>query len=400
MSRYETEGALRTPIDRRAPTYSWILYVLRPETGLNLPPILLSHPAHFPRVGKRRTENSELSARYCSVMQKDTLGRPMRDLRISVTDRCSFRCVYCMPREMYDDHEYLARSEILTYDEIIRFADIVSKFGVAKIRLTGGEPLLRKQIGTLVEGLAAIDGIEDLAMTTNGQFLEKQAESLAASGLDRVTVSLDAVDDDVARKLIDTDVPVSAILDAIDAAEAAGLGPVKINTVVRHGWNEDQVIPLVDHFRGTGHTVRFIEYMDVGTTNAWKSDEVLESAQILEILSQRWDLEPVDPSYRGEVATRYRFVDGAGEIGFISSVSEPFCGDCTRLRLAADGTVYTCLFASEGTDIKTSMRSGATDEDIARIVADLWTARDDRYSELRGNTPIDFPRVEMSYIGG
>jgi len=323
----------------------------------------------------------------------------MRDLRISVTDRCSFRCVYCMPRELYDDHEYLARSEILTYDEIIRFADIVSKFGVAKIRLTGGEPLLRKQISTLVEGLAAIDGIEDLAMTTNGQFLEKQAEGLAAAGLDRITVSLDAVDDEVNRKLIDTDVPVSAILDAIDAAEDAGLGPVKINTVVRRGWNEDQVIPLVDHFRGTGHTVRFIEYMDVGTTNAWKSDEVLESAQILEILAQRWDLEAVDPSYRGEVATRYRFVDGAGEIGFISSVSEPFCGDCTRLRLAADGTVYTCLFASEGMDIKTPMRSGAT-EDIARIVADLWTTRDDRYSELRGSTPIDFPRVEMSYIGG
>jgi cyclic pyranopterin phosphate synthase len=305
-----------------------------------------------------------------------------------------------MPRELYDDHEYLARSEILTYDEIIRFSSIVSRFGVEKIRLTGGEPLLRKQIATLVEGLAAIDGISDLAMTTNGQFLVNQAEGLAAAGLDRVTVSLDAIDDDVAKKLIDTDVPVSAILDAMDAAEDAGLGPVKINTVVRRGWNEDQIIPLVDHFRGTGRTVRFIEYMDVGTTNAWKADEVLESAQILKILAQRWDLEPVDPSYRGEVATRYRFVDGAGEIGFISSVSEPFCGDCTRLRLAADGTVYTCLFASGGTDIKTPMRSGATDDDIAQIVADLWTARDDRYSELRGTTPIDFPRVEMSYIGG
>jgi cyclic pyranopterin phosphate synthase len=333
-------------------------------------------------------------------MQKDTLGRPMRDLRISVTDRCSFRCVYCMPRELYDDHEYLARSEILTYDEIIRFANIVSTFGVAKIRLTGGEPLLRKQIGTLVEGLAAIDGIVDLAMTTNGQFLEKQAEGLAAAGIDRVTVSLDAVDDDVNRKLIDTDVPVSAILEAIDAADAAGLGPVKINAVVRRGWNENQIVPLVDHFRGTGHTVRFIEYMDVGTTNAWKSDEVVSSDQILETLSQRWELEPVDPAYRGEVATRYRFTDGAGEIGFISSVSEPFCGDCTRLRLAADGTVYTCLFASSGTDIKTPMRAGATDEDLAKIIADLWARRDDRYSELRGSTPLNFPRVEMSYIGG
>lgn len=333
-------------------------------------------------------------------MQKDTLGRPMRDLRISVTDRCSFRCVYCMPRELYDDHEYLARSEILTYDEIIRFADVVSKFGVAKIRLTGGEPLLRKQISTLVEGLAAIDGIEDLAMTTNGQLLAKQAESLAAAGLNRVTVSLDAVDDEVNRKLIDTDLPVSAILEAIDAADAAGLGPVKINAVVRRGWNENQIVPLVDHFRGTGHTVRFIEYMDVGTTNAWKSDEVVSSGQILETLSQRWELEPIDPAYRGEVATRYRFTDGAGEIGFISSVSEPFCGDCTRLRLAADGTVYTCLFASSGTDIKTPMRAGATDEELAQIIAELWTVRDDRYSELRGSTPIDFPRVEMSYIGG
>jgi len=305
-----------------------------------------------------------------------------------------------MPRELYDDHEYLARSEILTYDEIIRFADIVSLFGIAKIRLTGGEPLLRRQIETLVEGLAGIEGIVDLAMTTNGQFLAKQAPSLAAAGLDRVTVSLDAVDDEVARKLIDADVSVSAILEAIDVAEAEGLGPVKINTVVRRGWNENQIVPLVDHFRGTGHTVRFIEYMDVGTTNAWKSDEVLESAQILEILAKRWDLEPVDASYRGEVATRYRFADGGGEIGFISSVSEPFCGDCTRLRLAADGTVYTCLFASNGTDIKTPMRSGATDDEIAQIVADLWSTRDDRYSELRGSTPIDFPRVEMSYIGG
>lgn len=305
-----------------------------------------------------------------------------------------------MPRELYDDHEYLARAEILTYDEIIRFADIVSRFGIAKIRLTGGEPLLRRQIEILVNGLAAIEGIDDLAMTTNGQFLAKQAESLAAAGLARVTVSLDAVDDSVNRNLIDTDVPVSAILEAIDAADAAGLGPVKINTVVRRGWNENQIVPLVAHFRGTGHTVRFIEYMDVGTTNAWKSDEVLESAQILDILEQRWELEPVDPSYRGEVAARYRFVDGAGEIGFISSVSEPFCGDCTRLRLAADGTVYTCLFASAGVDIKTPMRSGATDDDLAQIVADLWARRDDRYSELRGSTPIDFPRVEMSYIGG
>ena len=333
-------------------------------------------------------------------MQTDTFGRPMRDLRISVTDRCSFRCVYCMPRELYEGHEYLARSEILTYGETVRFAQIVSHFGIEKIRLTGGEPLLRKEIETLVTGLAKIKGINDLAMTTNGHFLAKHADALAAAGLTRVTVSLDGMDDGVVRAMIDTDVPVSVILEAIDAAEAAGLGPVKINTVVRRGWNESQIIPLVEHFRGTGHSVRFIEYMDVGTTNAWKSEEVVDSAQILEILSQRWDLEPVDSAYRGEVATRYRFTDGGGEVGLISSVSEPFCGDCTRLRLAADGTVYTCLFASDGTDIKTPMRAGATDDDLAGIVRDLWARRDDRYSELRGTTPLDFPRVEMSYIGG
>ena len=211
-------------------------------------------------------------------MQSDTFGRPMRDLRISVTDRCSFRCVYCMPRELYEGHEYLARSEILTYSETVRFAQIVSRFGIEKIRLTGGEPLLRKEIETLVSGLADIEGIADLAMTTNGQFLAKHAESLAAAGLSRVTVSLDGMDDEVVRALIDTDVPVSAILDAIDVAEDAGLGPVKINTVVRRGWNEDQIVPIVEHFRGTGHSVRFIEYMDVGTTNAWRSDEVVSSS--------------------------------------------------------------------------------------------------------------------------
>ncbi len=333
-------------------------------------------------------------------MQRDSLGRVMRDLRISVTDRCSFRCVYCMPRELYDDHEYLDRSEVLNYDEIVRFARIVTHFGVAKIRLTGGEPLLRREIETLVRGLAEIEGIADLAMTTNGQLLAKHANSLSSAGLNRVTVSLDGIDDDVVARMIDTDVPVSVVLDGIDAASEAGLGPIKINAVVRRGWNEDQIVPLVEYCRGTGHTVRFIEYMDVGTTNAWRADEVVPSATILEILSQRWELVPAQPAYAGEVATRYRFADEPGEIGFISSVSEPFCGDCTRLRLAADGTVYTCLFASKGTDIKTPMRNGATDDDIAAILSRVWSERDDRYSELRGAVPLDFPRVEMSYIGG
>ncbi len=333
-------------------------------------------------------------------MQKDTLDRPMRDLRISVTDRCSFRCVYCMPRELYDDHAYLERSEILTYDEIVRFAGVAVGLGVEKIRLTGGEPLLRREITTLVSGLAQIEGLEDLAMTTNGQLLAKHATALAEAGLDRVTVSLDGIDDDVVRRMIDTDVSVDVVLEAIDVAADAGLGPIKINTVVRRGWNEDQIVPLVEHFRGTGHTVRFIEYMDVGTTNAWRSEEVVPSAEILRLLSQRWNLVPVDPAYPGEVADRYRFADGSGEVGFISSVSEPFCGECSRLRLAADGHVYTCLFASTGTDFKALLRSGASDEDLTAAISALWSERQDRYSELRGAVPLDFPRVEMSYIGG
>ena len=305
-----------------------------------------------------------------------------------------------MPREIYDDHEYLARSEILTYDEIARFARIAADLGVGKIRLTGGEPLLRREIEKLVRELSNIEGIDDLAMTTNGQLLAKQATTLASAGLDRVTVSLDGIDDEVVRAMIDTDVSVGTILDAIDTASEVGLGPIKINTVVRRGWNESQIIPLIDHFRGTGHTVRFIEYMDVGTTNSWKSDEVVRSKDILEQIAQRWPLVAVEQAYKGEVAKRYSFEDGQGEIGFISSVSEPFCGDCSRLRLAADGTVYTCLFASRGTDFKGPMRSGASDDELAEILNGVWAERDDRYSELRGAAPLDFPRVEMSYIGG
>jgi cyclic pyranopterin phosphate synthase len=305
-----------------------------------------------------------------------------------------------MPRELYDDHEYLARSEILTYDEMVRFAMIAVGLGVEKIRLTGGEPLLRRQIETLVQGLSGIDGLHDLAMTTNGHFLAKRARALADAGLQRVTVSLDGIDDEVVRAMIDTDVSVDVVLDAIDVAQEVGLGPIKINTVVRRGWNESQIVPLVEHFRGTGHTVRFIEYMDVGTTNAWRSDEVIASGEILRLLSDRWDLEPIDPAYVGEVANRYRFVDGSGEVGFISSVSEPFCGECSRLRLAADGHVYTCLFASSGTDFKELLRSEASDEELATAMRRLWGVRDDRYSELRGAVPLDFPRVEMSYIGG
>jgi cyclic pyranopterin phosphate synthase len=305
-----------------------------------------------------------------------------------------------MPREIYDHHEYLPRTEILTYDEIARVARIASGLGVSKIRLTGGEPLLRRELATLVSMLADVDGIEDLALTTNGQMLAAQADDLAAAGLNRITVSLDGLDDDVVKRLIDTDVTVATVLDAIDAAADAGLGPIKINTVVRRGWNEAEVLPLVDHFRGSGHTVRFIEYMDVGTSNNWQSDEVVTSAELLKIVGAKWPLQPVDPAYRGEVAEQYEFVDGAGTVGFISSVSVPFCGDCTRLRLSADGSLYTCLFASSGTDVKHVLRSAATDDDVRQVLMSQWENREDRYSELRGGVPLNMPRVEMSYIGG
>ena len=333
------------------------------------------------------------------------MGRPLRDLRISVTDRCTFRCVYCMPRELYDGHEYLARSEILTYDEIARVARIAVRLGVTKVRLTGGEPLLRRELPVLVEALAAIDGLDDLALTTNGHLLAGQAASLRAAGLDRVTVSLDALDDAVARRMIDTDVPVSTVLDAIDVAAAHGLGPIKVNTVVRRGWNEDQVVPLVEHFRATPHTLRFIEFMDVGTTNRWDESEVVPSAELLDLISSRWELEPIARSHPGEVAETYRFVDGRGTIGFISSVSQPFCADCTRLRLSAEGSLYTCLFADRGFDLKVPMRSGADDDSVASLMLAAWSERSDRYSELRGGVDLGMPtvrrdRIEMSYIGG
>jgi len=305
-----------------------------------------------------------------------------------------------MPREVYDDHEYLDRSSVLSYGEIRRITRLATDLGVRKVRLTGGEPLLRTKVHRLVEMISDLDEIEDLAMTTNALLLGREAERLKEFGLDRVTVSLDALDDELFRKMIDTDVPVSTVLDAIDIASDVGLEPIKINTVVRRGWNEDQVIPLVERFRGTGHTVRFIEFMDVGTLNAWNVDEVVPSAELAAMIDKRWDVEPVQATYRGEVAAKYRFTDGAGEVGFISSVSSPFCGDCTRLRLSAEGKIYTCLFGSDGTDLRTPLRSDASDDDIRGIIEQTWAQRDDRYSELRGGTPVGFPKVEMSYIGG
>lgn len=333
-------------------------------------------------------------------MVTDARERPLSDLRISVTDRCSFRCGYCMPRDQYDDHVYLDRSSILSYGEIRRVTRLATDLGVRKVRLTGGEPLLRSKVHRLVKMIATLDEVDDLAMTTNALLLEREAERLKQAGLHRVTVSLDALDDTVFRAMIDTDVPVATVLEAIDVARSVGLDPVKINTVVRRGWNVDQVIPILEYFRGTGHVVRFIEFMDVGTTNSWRLDEVVPSAELLRLIGQRWELEPIDATFRGEVATRYRFVDGAGEIGFISSVSEPFCGDCTRLRLSAEGTLYTCLFASSGTDLREPLRSDVSDDEIRALIRRSWTSRDDRYSELRGGVPLNMPKVEMSYIGG
>jgi cyclic pyranopterin phosphate synthase len=331
----------------------------------------------------------------------DTRRRPMRDLRVSVTDRCNFRCGYCMPKEAFGaDHAFLPRAEILAFDEIERIVRATVALGVRKVRLTGGEPLVRRDLVALVAALASIDGIDDLTLTTNGSLLASKAQALADAGLHRITVSLDALDDSTFMRMNDVGFPVQRVLDGIAAAEAAGIGPVKVNAVIRRGVNEHAVVDLAAHFRGTGSTVRFIEYMDVGTTNAWRLEEVVPAAEIVSAIAARWPLVRVEPEYRGEVARRYRYADGAGEIGVISSVSDPFCGDCTRARLSADGQLFTCLFASRGHDLRSVVRNGATDVELADAIASIWTRRDDRYSELRALETIDQPRVEMSFIGG
>jgi cyclic pyranopterin phosphate synthase len=330
----------------------------------------------------------------------DTLRRPLRDLRISVTDRCNFRCVYCMPRDVFGrDYTFLPRAELLTFEEIERLARIFAARGVEKIRLTGGEPLLRRDLDTLVAMLARIPGL-DLTLTTNGVLLPAKARALADAGLGRVTVSLDSLDDDVFKTMNDADVPVARVLAGIEAAHAAGLAPVKVNTVVKRGLNEESVLPLAAHFRGTGVVLRFIEFMDVGATNGWRLDDVVPAAEIVAALDAEWPLEPVDPGYRGEVARRYRYRDGAGEIGLIASVTQPFCRDCTRARISADGTLYTCLFASGGNDLRAPLRDGATDEELAATIDGIWSRRADRYSEIRSAETPARPRVEMSYIGG
>jgi cyclic pyranopterin phosphate synthase len=332
---------------------------------------------------------------------RDTRDRPLHDLRISVTDRCNFRCVYCMPREVFGrDHAFLPRAELLTFEEIARLVAIFTRLGVEKVRLTGGEPLVRRDLPTLVGMLAAIPGVGDLTLTTNGVLLAEQAAALKDAGLHRVTISLDADDDATFMRMNDSGVPVAQVLAGIDAAEAAGLGPIKLNMVVQRGWNEHAVLPMARRFRGTGRILRFIEYMDVGNSNGWRLDEVVTADEILSLISVEFALEPMSPTHPGEVAERYRYADGAGEIGIIASVSRPFCGDCSRARLSADGQLYTCLFAAAGHDLRGPVRSGAGDAEIETAMRRIWSVRNDRYSEIRSADTPDLPKVEMSYIGG
>jgi cyclic pyranopterin phosphate synthase len=330
---------------------------------------------------------------------RDTLGRPLRDLRISVTDRCNFRCVYCMPKEVFGrDYRFLPRRELLTFEELERVSRVFVGLGVHKLRITGGEPLLRRGLEELVARLAAL-GDQDVTLTTNGALLAQKAQALADAGLTRITVSLDSLDDEVFRAMNDVDFPVARVLGGIDAAAMAGL-PVKVNVVVKRGLNEDTVLDMARRFRGTGHIVRFIEFMDVGATNGWRMDDVVPAAEIVRTIGAEFPLEPVDAEYRGEVAQRYRYRDGAGEIGVIASVTQPFCGDCTRARLSADGKLYTCLFAVRGHDLRAVLRAGATDAELDAAVRAVWERRGDRYSELRTERTSSLRKVEMSYIGG
>jgi GTP 3',8-cyclase len=332
---------------------------------------------------------------------RDSRGRGLRDLRISVTDRCNFRCVYCMPKDVFDaDHAFLPHAELLSFEEIVRLAGIFRGHGIEKIRLTGGEPLLRRNIEELVRQLAtALPGI-DLTLTTNGSALKAKARALREAGLQRITVSLDALDDGIFRAMNDVDFPVAKVLEAIDAAAEAGLSPVKVNMVVKRGTNDHEVLAMARRFRGTGHIVRFIEFMDVGSTNGWRMDSVVPSAGIVRMVGSEFPLEPIGANHPGEVAERWRYLDGQGEIGVISSVTQAFCASCNRARLSTDGQLFTCLFAGQGYDLKTMIRSGKTDAEISAAIAAIWRQRTDNYSEVRtAETPRE-RKVEMSYIGG
>ena len=334
-------------------------------------------------------------------MLTDTLDRPLRDLRISVTDRCNFRCVYCMPKEAFGrDHAFLRRDQLLTFEEIARLARIFSWLGVKKVRITGGEPLLRRDLERLLAMLAPIPGL-DLTMTTNGSLLAEKAEALREAGLRRVTVSLDSLDDAVFRAMNDVDFPVERVLAGIEEAARVGLAPVKVNAVVKRGVNEHTVLAMARHFRGTGHVLRFIEFMDVGHSNGWRLEHVVPAAEILSMIDAEMPIEPADPSYRGEVATRWRYRDGSGEIGVIASVTRPFCQGCSRARLSAEGQFFTCLFATSGQDLRALLRDpGSGDRAIADAISAVWSGRQDRYSEIRSAQTAGLPRVEMSYVGG
>ena len=329
----------------------------------------------------------------------DTLGRPLRDLRLSVTDRCNFRCRYCMPAEIFNrEYEFLRRDLLLSFEELATLARAFRRLGVRKIRITGGEPLLRRGIEELVAMLAEAAGCE-ITLTTNGSLLARKAEALAAAGLSRITVSLDSLDDAVFQAMNDVGFPVGAVLEGIEAASAAGL-PVKVNAVVKRGVNDGEAADMARYFRGTGHILRFIEYMDVGATNGWRMDDVVPAAELIEAVNAVFPIRPVEPNYRGEVAKRWEYEDGQGEIGFIASVTQPFCGACTRARVSAEGMFYTCLFAAGGADLRERLRAGADVDEMVQIIGGVWAARADRYSEIRTAASAALPKVEMSYIGG
>ena len=330
----------------------------------------------------------------------DALNRPLRDLRISVTDRCNFRCVYCMPKEIFGaGHHFLAHAEVLSFEEITRLARIFTTLGVEKIRLTGGEPLVRKDLHLLVQQLAAIPGL-DLTLTTNGSMLARKAQQLKDAGLQRVTVSLDSLDDAIFKAMNDVNFPVAKVIEGMDVASRIGLNPIKVNMVVKRGLNESSVLPMARFFRDRGYILRFIEFMDVGNSNGWRLDDVIPSAEIVRMIGAEMPLEPLDANYRGEVAARWRYKDGGGEVGFISSVTHAFCRDCTRIRLSAEGKLYTCLFANQGYDVKALLRGGASDAEIREAIARVWGVRTDRYSELRSANTVGLHKIEMSQIGG
>lgn len=343
---------------------------------------------------------TDLSSATAAAPTADTRGRHLRDLRISVTDRCNFRCTYCMPKEVYGrDFQFLERSQLLSFDEIHRLVTIFKSHGIEKVRITGGEPLVRRQLERLIAMLAN-DPDLDLTLTTNASLLKQKAQLLKDAGLKRVTVSLDSLDDEVFRAMNDVDFPVSKVLDGIEAADKVGLNPVKINMVVQRGINDETAIDMARYFKGSGHILRFIEFMDVGNTNGWKMENVVSSRDLAERINAVFPIEPIERNYVGEVAERWRYKDGSGEVGFISSVTQAFCRDCTRTRLSAEGSIYTCLFATKGTDLRSLLRSGASDEKISDVIGNVWRSRTDNYSETRTAETTKLRKVEMSYIGG